>query len=292
MDIPTYEDVLVSKRLTIDELQTEYNKLVRYVPTTTKRSFVGNPILYHFQLDNLCRVKTKNGSFHEVMEDETKRTYWWNKINQYANGSRPNQPALRLFEMWRRMNGAIVFFRPTVAMNVYTYLKPTHVLDVCAGWGGRMLGAMAMNIDYTGIDTNLSLKPAYDEMMGLFKSTSKSEMIWRSALDVEFSEIDYDCVLTSPPYYNLEIYPHMTPYESKEFFYTSFLIPLIEKCRKHIRRNGAVCFNISPVMYKDLLKYGYEPCVEMMPMLQQKVQGKDKADMIYIWKTKTQSSND
>ena len=27
-----------------------------------------------------------------------------------------------------------------------------------AGWGGRMLGAWALGIDYTGIDTNVNMK--------------------------------------------------------------------------------------------------------------------------------------
>ena len=30
------------------------------------------------------------------------------------------------------------------------------VLDP-AGWGGRMLGAWALGIDYTGIDTNINM---------------------------------------------------------------------------------------------------------------------------------------
>jgi hypothetical protein len=279
---PTYNDVLASKRLVLQQLYDEFRKLETYEANLSKRCFAGNPILYHYQLDNLCRVKARGGSFYEMMMDEDARNDMFAKTNKYAPKSRPNQPALRLFEMWRRMNGIIVFFRPTVAINVYAYTKATHVLDPCAGWGGRMLGCMAKKIAYTGIDTNTDLKPAYDEMMKVFPSDNIT-MLWQSALDVDFSAIDYDCVLTSPPYVNLEVYPHMTPFESKATFYNQFLIPLLDKCRKHIRRNGKVCFNISSVMYRDLLKFGYEPCVEQMDMLQQKVQGKDKKDKVYIW---------
>jgi len=281
--IPTYSQVLASKQISDSEIAKEFNKLIKYKPTFEKRCFAGNSILYHYQLDNLCKVKAKAGkSFHEAMCDEEERNYWWSKCNEYANGSRPNNAPLRLFEMWRRLNGAIVFFKPTTAIAVYRHCKATQVLDVCAGWGGRMLGAMAVGIDYTGIDTNTDLRTAYDGMMKL-PHKSKAEMVWESSLDVDFSKIEYDCVLTSPPYVNLEMYPHMNAWASKEAFYKQFLIPLIDKCRKHIKDGGKVCFNISPPMYKDLLGYGYTKCDEELEMLQQKIQGIDKKDKIYIW---------
>jgi hypothetical protein len=44
------------------------------------------------------------------------------------------------------------------------------VFDPCAGWGGRLLGAMARDIDYTGIDTNTNLRDAYTELMKTFET--------------------------------------------------------------------------------------------------------------------------
>ena len=115
----------------------------------------------------------------------------------------------------------MVFFKPTIAMNVYSQVKATAVLDPCAGWGGRLLGAVAMGLKYVGIDTNVALKPAYDEMMTTLGITST--MLWQDALSVDFSAIDYDCVLTSPPYVNLEIYEGMTPFQSDFAFYRTSL---------------------------------------------------------------------
>lgn len=281
--IPTYEQVLQDRKLSDEDLQREFSKLKHYKPILTKRCFAGNPILYHFQLDNLCRVKTGKHSFYEIMMDEAQREDWWNKINKYAHGSRPDKPATRLFEIYRRCSGAVVFFKPTVALNVYHHYKPTHILDPCAGWGGRMLGAMAYGCAYTGIDTNTSLRTAYTQMLSKFQVSTPVQLIWGNSLEQDFTQIDYDLVLTSPPYYNLELYEHMPQWKTEKEFYETFLIPLITKCRAHIRREGKVCFNISPSMYETLLRFGYEPCKESMPMLQQKVRGKDKMDMIYVW---------
>jgi hypothetical protein len=282
-DCPTFEEVIASKKLSNENLVIELMKLRKYSADENKRCFVGNPILYHFQLENLCRTKVKTGSFKDMMDDDEKRARCWENCNKYAKNSRPNNAPLRLFEIWRRMSGAVVFFKPSTAKFLYKKFNATAVLDPTAGWGGRMLGAYALDIAYTGIDTNTALKPAYDGMMALMNKPGLN-MIWESCLDVDFSKIDYDFVLTSPPYINLEVYENMTPFESNKIFYEKFLIPLIDKCRKFIRRNGYVCFNISPKMYRDLLKHGYKECDIQYDLLQQKVQGKDKGDKIYCWK--------
>ena len=287
---PMYADVLAERRLSPEAIAKEFTKLKSYKVDLKSRCFAGNSILYHYQLDNLCRVKTKVGSLYEIMLDDKKRVEWWEKVNRYACGSRPDTPATRFFEVYRRCTGAVVFFKPTVAINVYKQVRATSVLDPCAGWGGRLLGAAAIGIPYTGIDTNVSLKPGYDEMVAKL-DIKNTQMLWSNALEVDFSTIDYDCVLTSPPYINLEIYVGMTPFSSDDEFYTKFLIPLINKCRKHIRRAGHVCFNISPAMYAALTStYGYEKCSSEVPMLQQKVRGKDKEDKVYCWSDPTTES--
>lgn len=285
MSCPTFASVVASKQLNDIELKADLNKLKKWKPTIQRRSFAGNAFLYHFQMENLCDVKVQKGSFRELMENEEARENMWFLCNKYANKSRPNNAPLRLFELWRRMNGAVVFFRPTVAKYVYQTLGCTHVLDPTAGWGGRMLGAWALGISYTGFDINENLIPAYEGMVNLIDGKCDLTMRFENSLEADFSEIDYDCVLTSPPYYNLEVYPGMTPYESKEKFYKGFLIPLIDKCRKHIKRNGWVCFNISTKMYKELTTtFKYPECQKQIPMLQQKVRGIDKKDQVFCWR--------
>jgi len=115
------------------------------------------------------------------------------------------------------------------------------------------------------------------------------KMLWKNCLEVDFSALDFDFVLTSPPYIDLEMYEHMEAFESKENFYKNFLIPLLDKCRKHC--SGAVAFNISPDMYKDLTnKYGYEKC-DVTEDLKEHKQGK-ASDNIYVWNKKIEMEND
>ena len=123
--------------------------------------------------------------------------------------------------------GKVTMYRPLMAKKVVSHLmirdgmKDARVLDVCAGWGGRMIGAKSVELSsvelspgsiykvhYTGIDpcekTYAALRAIHDEL-GLTNVT-----LINKPAEVALQELDsgaaYDIALTSPPYYNLEIY--------------------------------------------------------------------------------------
>ena len=122
--------------------------------------------------------------------------------------------------------GKVTMYRPLMAKKVVSYLankdklKEVRVLDVCAGWGGRMIGAKsaegggalhsALNVHYTGIDpcakTYEALRAIRDEL-GLTNVTlihKPAEVALQQEQEQELGT--YDIALTSPPYYNLELY--------------------------------------------------------------------------------------
>jgi hypothetical protein len=61
-------------------------------------------------------------------------------------------------------------FMPTYAKSIYEYFRPECVLDPCAGWGDRMLGAAVSNCvkKYVGFDPNKALIPGYKDIMRRF----------------------------------------------------------------------------------------------------------------------------
>jgi len=295
LDSVTIEDIEDHKRLTTSELQKDLNNLDNFPATDNANNFYGNPFLYHFQFKNLLKCCRENGkTIYDVYKDKED----WNKlIDSAKHRNRGGRTAAgNLYECFRADRGSVVMFKSTTAKYLYRKYKATSVLDPTAGWGGRMLGAWALNIDYTGIDTNVEMCEAYDKMIQFLKTetitndlfeveTAKMEMLWQDALTVDFSKINYDFVLTSPPYVNLEIYEHMTPWKTDQDFYEGFFIPLWQKCAKHIQAGGHICFNISPKMYDDALKYGLQPAHDQEDLKQQLGQqsGKKKQDKIYIW---------
>lgn len=279
MERLTFKDIVNHKKIGQDELKKDIESLKKLDVSENKRCFYGNKFLYHFQMENLCKVSVKNlPSLYTIMYDDDLYKKLYERMEKL---NRSGTLANRLFEA-NRFNNAVVFFKATTAKYIYNKYKATSVLDPTAGWGGRMLGAHALNINYTGIDKNINMSEAYNNMMSFLKD-DKMKMIYDNCLDVDFSQIDYDFVLTSPPYINIELYEHMNPFESNEAYYKKFLIPLINKCLAHIKKDGKVAFNISPKMYRALIKSGFRKCDLEDDLVQQKRLGKDKNDKIYIW---------
>lgn len=275
----TYQDIINHKKCTNDELKKDLDKLKAFTADTNDYKFCGNKFLYHFQIENLLMVRRpRKKLLIECMNDPTEKD---KLIKETEKRKRTGTCANRIYETFRINRGSVVFFKSSFAKYLYKHYRATAVLDPCAGWGGRMLGAWALDINYTGIDTNTDLVAPYNVMMSVMESP-KLNMIWDSCFNVDFESIDYDFVLTSPPYINLEIYNNMTPFRDNNQFYTEFLIPLIDKCLKHIKRGGKVAFSISPKMYKELIECGYRECDESIDHTQC-AYAKKKGDKVYVW---------
>ena len=298
----TISDIENHKNITTKQLSKDLENLNKFEADSNENNFAGNPFLYHFQFKNLLKCRRQDGkTIYDIAADTDAWTKLIENTKQRNRGGRT--AAGNVFECFRINLGSVVMFKATTAKYLYKKYRAKSVLDPTAGWGGRMLGAWSLGIDYTGCDTNVEMMPAYNDMIEFLdaetgfnnelfevKNNSKLQMIWDSCLNVDFSKLDYDFVLTSPPYVNLELYEHMTPWETDQAFYELFFIPLWQKCVDNIKKGGHVCFNISPKMYADALKFGLTPCDEEEDLLQQMGQksddlkkGKKKQDKIYIW---------
>jgi len=138
----------------------------------------------------------------------------------------------------------ITIYRPVMAKTVVNYFNAKSVLDVCVGWGGRMLGTKSLgpDISYTGFEpclktfqglckirddlklTNVDLYNVPAEV-GLFQNISKDAL--------------FDMALTSPPYYNLEIYSDeetqsIKKYATYEKWLEDFIRPVIEQLARRV----------------------------------------------------------
>ncbi len=308
----TYEDIVECKKLDGHQIQNEFCKIRnKKITMEHSRSFIGNPLIMNYMMDELCSTERVIGvhkfktrpSLKALMEDSKSReeiVEWTLKRNR-SNGEEAR--ATDMFEAWRINKGSIVTFKTACAKALYSECGATHVLDPTAGWGGRALGTLRRSKDggdiaYTGIDTNPNLIKPYERMIK-DGSMNKVNMIWESCLDVDFSKIDYDMVLTSPPYINLELYNGMEQWDNEDDFYFNFLIPLLNKCRENIKEGGWVVFNMPSKMYVKLTKpkmtirgkttysgYGYDECTKTWDFLQNKNGEKGKKapnDLCYGW---------
>ena len=295
----TIDDIVNHKQLTDEELRADLADLNRFKGDHNANNFAGNPFQYHYQLANLLHcTRERSGkpreTIYELWADPVKRA---KMIADTRKRNRGGSAANNVFEAYRINSGSIVMFKAATAKYLYTKYSARNVLDPTAGWGGRMLGAWSAGINYTGIDTNVDMRPAYDGMIEflnneidrnshlLEQKKPQLNLIWDSCLNVDFSTINYDFVLTSPPYINMELYRNMKPWSNEELFYKEFYIPLYYKLRADIKSGGTICLNVSPKMHEDALKFGLPPCDAEEDLLQQmgQAKGKKKQDKIYIW---------
>jgi hypothetical protein len=285
----TYEEMKNCKNITMERRLKDFKNLCEFKATTNPKKFCGNPCLYHYQFENLLQCKREKGKTLEEIfsNDETRNKLWNDTIKRNRRDIAPVPSTTDVFEANRINTGAIVFFKSSTAKYVYKLFNAKSVLDFTMGWGGRLLGAMALDINYIGVDTNTNLKPGYEQMIeDLPCDKSKINLIWKSCLDIDYSKYDYDLILTSPPYVNMELYENMKPFESDEIFYKEFLIPTMDKTFEHLKEGGHMCINISPKMFKALMKFGYREPEDQIDLRQQ--MGKNYAvksqDYIYAWK--------
>ena len=292
MEIPEHmpyslEDILTCKEFDKKSIDLDYNNLIKWDATELKLKKCGNRIVNKYQFRELVKCKRDVKDYetiYDIYENNKQDQLWTDVCKRKKKESKGKPPLKRMvWETIQINKGSVCFFTPVNAKYIYTKYHATSVLDPTAGWGGRLLGASSMNIKYTGFDTNINLKKGYDRMINDL-DLKNVNMIYEDCLSYDFSNIDYDLVLTSPPYCNLELYDNMTPFESEANFYNDFLIPLIIKCLTHLKEGGKCCFNISPTMYDKLLSYDFNPCNEKIPLIQSKKNGNDKKqDYIYVW---------
>lgn len=104
---------------------------------------------------------------------------------------------------------ACTYFRVTLMLNLIIIFQPKSILDLCAGWGERLLGSIIKKVNYTGIDPSECMESVYKRIIKLTKTedTAIVHKIGSENLDDVLKPTDkYDMVLFPPPYFDLEIY--------------------------------------------------------------------------------------
>lgn len=158
-------------------------------------------------------------------------------------------------------------FRPTWAKSILSLLgvvgpglRPKDaprpkILDISAGWGDRLLTAMAIDADYLGFDPDTELKEGHDRMIQMFGDPTRHRIIYKPFEEATAEEIGtgYDVMLTSPPYFTTELYPGQNQSTSKfpdyvawmnGFLYTSLL-----KAWNALKEGGYFAIHISDPEY-------------------------------------------
>lgn len=162
-------------------------------------------------------------------------------------------------------------FDVTIAKYIYSYFKSKNVLDFCAGWGDRLIGAIASDIKYTGIDINTDLFIGYGNIIKTLaiNNDNKYIMINSPAETANIPISDYDLIFTSPPYFSSEIYSdkkeNINKYNSDIVTWlNNFMIPAIKNSFNHLKINGYLVIGLNDTYDKNKNKINYTELLNLM----------------------------
>jgi len=225
------------------ELQNEYERLRCQPEFELKRTLLG--------------YKCSNAFFQKERMQASSLTKlsgvkYWKKNESYIIDYCKNSGKKDLFNAVQFLNHTPAQFPPSVAAYIYSYFQATHVLDPFAGWGDRCLAAMALDIDYIGIDSNIDLKKAYSSMVKFYPHNSQVKMIYKPVEKINLDNLEFDFVFSSPPFWEpsghlSETYKHM-PCTELDMFVDMF-VDLIGQC---LSRGAWCCFYMSEFMAKSI----------------------------------------
>lgn len=164
------------------------------------------------------------------------------------------------------------------AMYVFNKHKPIKVLDMCAGWGDRMVAAYLSDVQYyLGVDPNSNLDQAYKSIAKTLKDSNHNtnntnfdaKVIISAFEDVELTEM-FDLMFTSPPYFIMEKYSNdkeqsCNRYKTVDAWLKGFMFPSIYKVYKHLNDGGhmVMCItdtyshNFCDKMFKYAVEIGF-----------------------------------
>lgn len=153
-------------------------------------------------------------------------------------------------------------FKASLVVSIIDIFNSKKMLDFSAGWGDRLIGAIASDISYTGIDPNINLKRGHDEIIKDFGNSNLHKVIYQPSQQVDFSLLDrdYDLIYTSPPFFDLESYSNdktqsMETYPIYEEWLVYFLFNTIKKVWSCLKESGYMILYIGD----SKLNYIVEP---------------------------------
>ena len=156
-------------------------------------------------------------------------------------------------------------FPPYIARDLYKRYHAKRILDPCAGWGGRMIGASAVGSHYHAYEPSTKTYEGLLELAAFLQSfeTGFSFELFNEPFEEANVPDGFDLAFTSPPYYDTEHYSKertnsLYKFTSFKKWVAGFYLPLVKTCLQSAEHT---VLNIGTRQY-DLLS----PLEELYPI--------------------------
>lgn len=215
--------------------------------------------LFHPQM---WRVKMKGRRSPQACfeDDDALRRLIRRALTVWADRCAVNANNLRGMLLTFSHTGRVSNFRPTAAKAIYERYSQDGdtVLDFSAGYGGRMLGCLALDRCYLGID------PCREQIIGLRRMSARlGKLVKVSARTIihqacaedfltELKARSVALVFSSPPYFNMERYSNSTSqsyirFPTYEKWREGFMVPVVQQSRRVLKKGGYLVINVANI---------------------------------------------
>jgi len=203
-------------------------------------------------------TRCKGYTIHDYDKVKDKQ-YVKNYMEKYNNWN-------KCFELYF---GSCKPFRIEHSLLVYEIYKPTSIVDPCAGWGGRGIGASMLGIPYHGMDCNPDLIKPYENIC----KDWNIKFQFCDCLQTKWP--DAHMIFTSPPYFNKEIYVGSESKSKKQW--REWYMAFAKKCKPY----KIICINVNAEIY-GILKTVLGECSEqfLLPIRKRRVY----EERVYAWR--------
>jgi 16S rRNA G966 N2-methylase RsmD len=283
------------KNITMIDVEREMNKLITIgcnVATIIPRPRVGNNIVDYFTFVNRLETKGKYDvnffDFLTNIEEFKNKKFIQNMLTYYSevkNKKNTKNEYVVYKEVYNICISAINIITPLNYMEIYSKYKPKCVLDFCAGWGGAAVACAALNINkYIGIEINTKLKEPYEKLVTYLKTKSNTnfDIFFNDALNIDYSNMEYDFVFTSPPYYFIQKYENNIKYNSKKEMDELFYKPIFNKTYNGLTKGGYYIINVCKEVYINVLVELFGEAHDKYPYKKSKRQN-NYDEIVYVW---------
>lgn len=168
-----------------------------------------------------------------------------------------NASCLRLMLKTFPDTASVYNYRPMIAKAVIgKYSHDGPIVDFSAGYGGRLLGALALNRSYIGIEPSCGQIAGFRRMMSVLSRlgfTLPTVELSRGVAEVQMiglSSKSADLVFSSPPFFNWERYSKSynqsyRRFPQYEIWRRNFLESIVSESYRILSKGGHFALNVS-----------------------------------------------
>jgi hypothetical protein len=190
-------------------------------------------------------------------------------------------------------------FRPGLMSGFIKFLGAKSVLDFSAGWGDRLIGAIAAGVRYVGVDPNSCVHMGYEKIIERFaRDANNYKMIKAPFETAELPPETYDLVFTSPPYFDLEIYSTEDTQSTSNFaklddWFNNFLMLSLRKAWAVLNNGGHMVIIINNIrgkpdftmrMISEVCTFGFAKYLGAISYAEKSVRGYKSPQPMWLWK--------